>query len=90
MLCVTYITDNKNTPMEVEWYIGEKLKVYPSFFEEIKSQYVSEIQADGDELEFLKENFVNLPYPKNARVVIWHGDLAKTIFQSIPRDFSRR
>lgn len=41
-------------------------------------QDVSYIQANGDELEYIKASFENLAYPK-TKVVRWYGDTAKQI-----------
>lgn len=72
------------------WYVGEKFKKYhPKFQEGIQPKHVESIQADGHELDFVIDNVPNLPYPKNARVVEWHGDMAKLIFQVIPKDYSQ-
>jgi len=58
------------------WHVGEK---NPVAYNEV--QDVEEVQADGDELEHIKDMFLNqmpLPTPRN-RVVRWFGDHAKLI-----------
>jgi len=42
------------------------------------------VQADCDELEFIRDHFNNLPIPNNKRVVSWYGDLAKFIVANLP------
>lgn len=37
------------------------------------------VQADCDELDYIKERFANLVYPVHRRVVCWYGDMAKFI-----------
>lgn len=39
---------------------------------------VTEVQADGDELEYIKLHFTNIPMA-DKRVVCWYGDHAKFI-----------
>ena len=58
------------------WHVGEKY-VFGIF-----ADYVIEIQADGDELEYIKNNFTNIPY-SNKRVVNWKGDIAKFIVRNL-------
>jgi hypothetical protein len=68
-----YITCKDNR--EVQWHVGSttlrSAHEWPS--------PVTDVQADGDELDYIINNFPNLPYPKHKRVVRWDGDLAKLI-----------
>ena len=41
------------------------------------------IQADGHELELIRDSFLNLPMSK-GRVVSWRGPLAQFIFDNLP------
>jgi hypothetical protein len=41
--------------------------------------HIVEIQADGYELEFIKNNFTNIPHRLNSTTVIWVGNIAKFI-----------
>lgn len=41
------------------------------------------VQADGHELELIKDQFENLPYCKTTRVHKWYGDHAKLIIANI-------
>ena len=45
-------------------------------------QRISYIQADGDELQHIKEKFLNLLVP-TCHSVCWFGDLAKTIYLNL-------
>lgn len=54
-----------------EFHIGDK-----ELNKDVES--VLEIQADGDELEAIREQFPSLVIPKHA-VVRWYGDMAKFI-----------
>jgi len=67
-----------NSGKEVQWHVGETLRVMNT------ENLVTEIQADGDELEYLKQNFENLPYSRLARAQNWYGDMAKFIANAIP------
>lgn len=74
----------------ITWHIGEKLS---AFFQDklekaLKTEYPTpiEVQADGDELDFIQNNFINLPMVRNCRVVRWKGDFAALIFDHLPRE----
>lgn len=41
------------------------------------------IQADGDELERIRDQFSNLPIPKSRRVVRWSGETAAFIAMNL-------
>lgn len=56
------------------WHIGERLCLTTTDLHLVES-----IQADGDELEYIKSYFCNLPFVTNKRVVIWFGDDARFI-----------
>ena len=46
----------------------------------LENEEIDFIQADGDELEAITDNFFCLLSPSNKRVVRWYGDIAKTIY----------
>jgi len=74
---------------EVQWHINQKKKWQ---YKDVAD--ITEIQADGDELEHIKSIFClkydgaqvdqrpTIPLPK-VRVVRWFGDIAKTIIGNI-------
>lgn len=43
---------------------------------------VYEVQADCDELEYIRRNFTNIPF-HNGRVVKWTGEFATFIYNGI-------
>lgn len=53
------------------WHLGE---VYY-----VDVHDVFEIQADGDELEAIRDRIQGIPDVRDARVVAWYGDIAKFI-----------
>ena len=55
-----------------EWHSGESRP-------DIDLSAIIEIHADGDELEFIKNNFANLPMANHVRVVRWTGEHARFI-----------
>lgn len=61
------------------WYIGQTLS--PAFVTMLKS--VVEVQADGDELEFIKESFTNIPFSVRNHI-IWKGEFARFIAENLP------
>lgn len=44
--------------------------------------FLENIQADGHELEIIKQQFQNIPMTTN-RVVIWNGEMAFFIFDNL-------
>jgi hypothetical protein len=58
----------------VTWHVGEK--ALP------RVQEVVEVQADCDELEYIKGKFLNIPIAKK-QVVTWMGDWAKFIARNL-------
>lgn len=40
-----------------------------------------ELYASGDELEMVKQHFVNVPY--RHMFTVWRGDMAKFIFENL-------
>lgn len=46
---------------------------------------VTEVQADGDELEHLRHQFVNLPFSTRNFSPSWFGDTAKFIVYNMTR-----
>lgn len=64
---------------EIVWHCGKKLPGGTPANNE-----VTEIQADGAELTWIRANFENLPVAKTP-VCNWFGDMAKMIAARIPR-----
>lgn len=67
--------------IEFKWHIGEELPKI-SFEKTIHTngtvtqREIVRIQADGDELELIKNSFTNIPIPMKKRVVKWFGEMA--------------
>lgn len=49
-------------------------------------EYVSMVEADGHELEWIRENISGIPFSKNA-VQSWYGDFARFIASSLPAKY---
>ncbi len=64
------------TPQNTErtWHIGCACPIFTSG--------VIEVQADCDELEYIRRNFTNIPF-HNGRVVKWTGEFATFIYNGI-------
>ena len=58
---------------DLEWHVGKSTDNARQI-----AEHVTEVQADGHELEHIRDNFMNLP-TANRRVVRWHGEMAKFI-----------
>lgn len=66
------IHGTKETYKYQEWHVGEKVS-------HIFHPHILCIQADGDELEYLKQKLTGIPfYP--GRIVTWYGDMARFIY----------
>lgn len=62
---------------QLSWNIGQKL--FEGKFHDLANSVV-EIQADGDELDYILVHFENIPIVDNQRVVVrYFGDHAKFI-----------
>jgi hypothetical protein len=82
-----YITVEKEEAQNYTWYVGEKLPY--TFTSGGTERFVTNVQADGDELEWLQREFTHsdtctIPMPR-SRVVQWYGDIAKSIVAAIPK-----
>jgi hypothetical protein len=69
-----YICTNNNT---YEWHI---CCAKPDVQDRVNT-----IQADGDELEFIREKFMSIPIP-SGRVVEWTDAVAEFIFRYLDSD----
>ncbi len=47
------------------------------------NEEINMIQADGDELRSILQQFTNIPYPVQARVVKWYGEMATFIYHNL-------
>ena len=66
-----------DTKEEIEMHVGEKIHAFTFLDEAEIIQRITEVQADGDELELIS-SWKNLPNT-GKRVQRWHGDHAKFI-----------
>lgn len=41
------------------------------------------LEADGEELESIKREFVNIPFTKSARTMIWKAEFARFIWENL-------
>ena len=60
----------------ITWHIGQS----PEF--QIWNG-IRTVQADGDELEHIQNNFTSIPMRTGKRVVIWHGEMAQFIVDNL-------
>ena len=77
---VMYIEHNRVGSSDIQkkvWHVGKELPRGIGEFD-----YVV-IQADGDELEYVRNNFVNLPIRKNSRTCLWEGGFARFILDNL-------
>lgn len=64
----------KSTQTTIRWHVGETtdFKKFAQF---------DLVKADGDELDYIKANFSNIPF-SNKRVNIWEGEYARFIINN--------
>lgn len=62
---------------EYTWHVGDLKPSDNTSFTDVK-----EIQADGDELEYIQRNFSNIPM-HTGRVVSWKGSVAQFIYDGL-------
>lgn len=65
--------------VEKSWHVGEKLP-----HDLLHGKTVIGVQADGHELDYVRENFANIPYAKECGVQRWRGDIATFIADHLP------
>lgn len=63
---------------ETMWHIGQEK---PNFF--MYGDSVLYVQASGDELDFIKETFTNIPFSLNRKVTTWTGVFAEFIARNL-------
>jgi hypothetical protein len=75
MLWVVY---NEGTAefAEAEFHVGGKDRKI------VYETSITRIQADGDELEAIREQFTGIPM-STARVVVWYGEMSRFIAGNI-------
>ncbi len=59
---------------ERDWHVGEPNPVFP-----IEVNQITEVQADSEELAYVRTRFWNLPNSNTSSVTRWFGDHAKFI-----------
>lgn len=70
---------------ELIWHVETKVKVNLTLESFLDRTF--QVQADGHELEWIRERFVNLPDEPQGRVVSWFGDHAKMIAYRIAMNY---
>lgn len=58
------------------WHIGESTKV-------TYCDVIVAVQADGEELDYIRNNFSNLPMREGHHAVVWEGELATFIARNL-------
>lgn len=74
MLTITLRSEYKTE--DYPWYVGQDI---PKLSPIILGKCLVTVTAGGDELEYIKKNFKNVPFHKSKLVQFWIGDLAKFI-----------
>lgn len=58
---------------EYAWHVGQ------SSPQGLNLELIEKIQADGDELKYILDNFANLPVAKHRHAITWEGVIARFI-----------
>jgi len=82
MLYIT-IFHNDNDSREIEWHIGEKNPVMEKYEEGFLATAPIIVQADCDELVFIKNTMPGIPTSIAKRVQRWTGDFARFIAMNL-------
>ena len=77
MMYINYIRPNRELYYTMTWHVGEQSPTH-----QIETSAVTLVQADGDELLYLKQHFKNIPFSDRS-VNQWFGDMAKFIAGNI-------
>jgi hypothetical protein len=79
---VTYIVPMRQPPkiLELHWHIGETL---PEPLNAHNKHLIVTVQADGDELFAIFNQFDNLPSARDKRVQTWRGEFAQFIVDNL-------
>lgn len=68
------------TMKEYRWYVGQDARITPTDDGiTLMEDGICLVQADGDELEYIRNNFINIPFSKTKRVQRWFGQEANFI-----------
>jgi hypothetical protein len=89
MLFVAFTKTGFVDSKDVDWHVGEHLNGKAMQTLESDGYRVCLVQADGDELEWLKSHFSNLPHVNHMLVQKWRGDHATFIFDHLPRTWDK-
>lgn len=73
-----YYTIYDYNTIDLVWQVGDDHKKINDYGRNCKS-----IQADGDELELIRETFDNIPIHKDRPIQRWVGDMATFIAMNI-------
>lgn len=81
MLYINYkLFVSPNVWSTLEWQIGN---TSPSNQIDEEGVEIISIYADGKELEFIKDNFVNIPCRIGASTATWRGEFARFIYDNL-------
>jgi hypothetical protein len=77
MIYIEISYDTSLSQRRYQWHIGEPIPQELFTF----AKFATMVQADGDELNYVLDNFGGLPFVRNGkkRVWRWYGDHAKFI-----------
>jgi len=61
------------------WWVDSARKPWES----LKDITIVAIQANGDELQYIRDHFINIPMLAMKRTAIWKGEFARFIYDNL-------
>ncbi len=93
MLSIIFNNAEGTPEVEYHWHCnaGEPEKIPASFLDQMinRKLILVEVQANFDELIWIRDNFSNLPWQTTKRTTCWRGDFARFIVDHLPVDYKR-
>ncbi len=69
-------TDDSRHCLDTHWRVGESAPNIPE-------NTIDSVQADGEELTYIRNNFQNIPICTHRHVVSWEGEMARFILRHL-------
>ena len=68
--------------MSSNWHINSNKPTFSSYMVPWEVEHVILLQADGDELDFIRNRFDNIPISK-GNICCWRGSMADFIYRNL-------
>lgn len=78
----TVVVPGQSFSRPIFWYVGDKYG-YNNPISADPRGFQFEVEADGAELEYIKQNFTGIPFANHKDTVIWRGEFARFIIEHL-------